>query len=135
MFSSIFGTAHAMETNGTIPDASIATVKSDSTKTKRNKKRVFQFGKASFYAYNFHGRKTASGERFNQNELTAAHKTLPFGTKVKVTNVNNGKFVIVRINDHGPYIKGRIIDLTRKAAAKLDMIKAGTASVSLEIIG
>ena len=67
---------------------------------------------ASFYGGRLHGSMTASGERFNQNDFTAAHKTLPFGTKVRVTNPNNGKSVIVRINDRGPYVKNRIIDLS-----------------------
>lgn len=67
---------------------------------------------ASFYGGRLHGSMTASGERFNQNDFTAAHKTLPFGTKVRVTNPNNGKSVIVRINDRGPYVKNRVIDLS-----------------------
>ena len=68
---------------------------------------------ASYYAKILHNRKTASGERFDNNAMTAAHKTLPFGTEVKVTNLNNGKSVTVRINDRGPFVKGRIIDLSR----------------------
>jgi rare lipoprotein A len=85
-------------------------------------------GRAAFYS----GGRTASGEVTGPNGLTAAHRTLPFGTRVKVTNQRNGKAVIVRIVDRGPYGRGRIIDLSRAAARQLDMISAGTAFVSLE---
>ena len=91
-------------------------------------------GNASWYGGKFHGRKTASGERYNQNKMTAAHKTLPFGTNVRVKNTENGKSVVVRINDRGPFSKGRIIDLSRAAAKKLDMIKTGTAKVSIKVV-
>lgn len=90
---------------------------------------------ASYYADKYHGRKTSNGEVFNMYDLTAAHKTLPFNTKVKVTNLSNGKSVIVRINDRGPFVKGREIDLSKAAAVKIGMIKSGTAKVSLEIVG
>ena len=90
---------------------------------------------ASYYADKYHGRKTSNGEVFNMYDLTAAHKTLPFNTKVKVTNLSNGKSVVVRINDRGPFIKGREIDLSKAAAVKIGMIKSGTAKVSLEIVG
>lgn len=86
---------------------------------------------ASFYAEDFHGRPTASGELFDMNALTAAHKTLPFGTMLEVTNLANGKRVIVRVNDRGPFIPNREIDLSRAAAQKLDMITAGVARVSI----
>ena len=89
---------------------------------------------ASFYADKFHGRKTSNGETFNMYALTAAHKTLPFNTKVVVTNLANGKNVTVRINDRGPFVRGREIDLSKAAAEKLDMIKSGTAKVKLTII-
>jgi len=92
-------------------------------------------GGASWYGPGFHGRITASGERFNTNDLTAAHKTLPFGTRVRVTNTANGKSVVVRINDRGPFIQGRIIDLSRAAAERLDMLKSGTADVLVETLG
>lgn len=91
-------------------------------------------GKASWYGTYHHGKKTASGERFNQNELTAAHPTLPFGTKVKVTNARSNASVIVRINDRGPYAKDRIIDLSRAAAQKLKMVNNGVASVHLQVM-
>lgn len=89
---------------------------------------------ASYYAEKFHGRKTANGEIFNMNDYTAAHKTLPFNTILKVTNLSNGKSVNVRINDRGPFVAGREIDLSKAAAIKLDMIKSGTARVSIEIL-
>ena len=89
---------------------------------------------ASYYADKFHGRKTSSGEIFDMNALTAAHKTLPFGTVVKVTNLENNKSVNVRINDRGPFVAGREIDISKAAATKLDMIKTGTARVSLTIV-
>jgi rare lipoprotein A len=88
-------------------------------------------GKASFYADSFQGKKTANGERFRQGKLTAAHKSLPFGTIVKVTNLKNGKTVKVRINDRGPYAAGRIIDLSKKAAKKIGMVKQGVADVKV----
>lgn len=91
-------------------------------------------GLASYYADKFQGRKTSNGERYDKNKLTAAHRTLPFGTKVKVTNVKTGKSVIVRINDRGPFIKGRIIDVSKKAAKDLGMLKTGVIQVEVRII-
>ncbi len=91
----------------------------------------FGRGKASWYGPGFHGRRTASGERFDMNELTAAHRTLPFGTKVRVRNEHNGREVVVRINDRGPRIRDRIIDLSKAAADALDFVKAGEAFVVL----
>lgn len=91
-----------------------------------------QEGKASFYADKFNGRKTANGETFRNSKLTAAHKTLPFGTKVKVINKSNGKSVKVRINDRGPFVAGRIIDLSKKAAKKINLDKAGVAEVKIK---
>ena len=91
-------------------------------------------GLASYYGGAFHGRKTASGARFNQHELTAAHKTLPFGTKVRVTNLLNSKNVNVTITDRGPFHKGRVIDLSKGAAKKIGMLSAGLASVKIEVI-
>ena len=89
---------------------------------------------ASYYADKFHGRKTSNGEIFNMYALTAAHKSLPFNTKIKVTNLSNGKSVIVRVNDRGPFVAGREIDLSKAAAVKLDMIKSGTAKVKLTVL-
>ena len=89
---------------------------------------------ASFYAEKYHGRKTANGEIFNMYAMTCAHKTLPFGTVLRVTNLKNNKTVDVRVNDRGPFVKGREIDVSKAAAQKLDMIKTGTASVKIEIL-
>ena len=89
-------------------------------------------GKASYYGSRHHGRRTASGERFDQHALTAAHRTLPFGTWVKVTNLNNDRTVVVRVNDRGPHVRGRIIDLSREAAERLGMLRAGVAPVRVE---
>jgi len=91
-------------------------------------------GVASYYGRRFHGRLTANGERFNMNAMTAAHKTLAFGTRVRVTNPRNGRSVVVRINDRGPFIKGRTIDLSRGAAQRIGMISSGHARVKLDII-
>ena len=94
-----------------------------------------EVGIASYYDDSFHGRKTASGELYNKNKLTAAHRTLPYGTIVKVTRLDNKKSVRVRINDRGPYLKGRIVDLSRKAAERLDIIQDGHAKVQIEVVG
>lgn len=91
-------------------------------------------GKASYYAMKFQFRKTANGERFSQMAKTAAHKKLPFGSKVKVTNVKNGKSVTVRINDRGPFVKGRIIDLSRAAFKKIGNLNSGILDVKIEVI-
>ena len=92
-------------------------------------------GKASFYGDEFDGRRTANGEIFDQKKMTAAHPTLKFGTKVRVINLFNEKSVVVRINDRGPFVKNRIIDLSKAAAEKLGMIKAGVAEVFVEVVG
>lgn len=89
-------------------------------------------GKASYYADSFDGRRTASGERFSQRKLTAASRKFPLGSRVIVTNADNGKSVEVVINDRGPYVKGRVIDLSRKAAQELDMIQEGVVDVRVE---
>ena len=94
-----------------------------------------QKGVASYYADKFQGRKTASGKRFRQEALTGAHRTLPLGTKVRVTNLKNGKSVEVEINDRGPFIKGRIMDLSKRAARKIGMIRSGIAQVRVEVVG
>jgi len=94
-----------------------------------------QKGIASWYGGKFHGRTTASGERYDMNKLTAAHRKLPFGSRVRVTNLDNGRQVVVRITDRGPFVHGRIIDLSREAARRIDMIQAGTARVRIEVIG
>ncbi len=91
-------------------------------------------GVASYYADKFHGRTTANGEIFDMHSLTAAHRTLPFNTRLKVRNIENDKTVVVRINDRGPFKDNRVIDLSLKAAQQIDLITNGTARVELEII-
>ena len=96
--------------------------------------RSLGLGVASYYGRRFHGRLTANGERFDMNAMTAAHKTLPFGTFVRVINPVNGRTITVRINDRGPFIKGREIDLSRGAAERIGMIQSGHARVQLDIV-
>ena len=100
---------------------------------ERSQYTHFQTGMASYYGGSWHGKKTANGEIFNENSLTAAHKTLPFGTKVKVTNLDNGKSVVVRINNRGPYSKGRVIDLSKAAFSKIASTSKGVTRVKLEV--
>lgn len=97
--------------------------------------KIMESGKASYYADKFDGRKTSNGETFRQSKKTAAHRTLPFGTKVTVKNLTNGRSVKVRINDRGPFVKGRMIDLSKKAAKKIDMVNAGIANVEIRYKG
>ncbi|BAV07520.1 rare lipoprotein A precursor [Filimonas lacunae] len=101
------------------------------TPAKSSGKLVKEKGKASYYGNEFDGRKTASGEIFRQSKLTAAHRTLPFGTMVTVKNLANGKSVTVRINDRGPYAKGRLIDLSKSAAQAIDMVRQGVGNVEI----
>ena len=93
-----------------------------------------QVGLASYYSSSHQGLRTASGEAFDTHELTAAHRTLPFGTRVRVTNLENGRAVVVRINDRGPWKKKRVIDVSYAAARKLGMIGSGTARVRLDLV-
>ena len=92
-------------------------------------------GRASWYGRPFHGRRTASGQIFNMNAFTAAHRTLPLGTRVRVTNLANGRSVVVIINDRGPFVKGRIIDVSRHAARRLGFQRKGTARVRVRVVG
>lgn len=91
-------------------------------------------GIASWYGPGLHGRRSASGERFNQHAMTAAHRSLPFGTQVRVTNLKNGRSVVVRINDRGPFTRNRVIDLSAAAARILRMKRSGTAPVQVEVV-
>ncbi|MCL9981795.1 MAG: septal ring lytic transglycosylase RlpA family protein [Erythrobacter sp.] len=91
-------------------------------------------GSASYYASKFHGRRTASGEAFDNGAMTAAHRSLPFGSLVRVTNIANGRSVVVRINDRGPFTRGRMIDVSRAAADELGLVARGHATVELELI-
>ena len=96
--------------------------------------QITEYGLASYYADKFHGRMTASGETFDQQKMVAAHRTLPFGTKVKVTNVENNHSVVVTIIDRGPFVNDRVIDLSKAAAEKINIISDGVARVKLEVL-
>lgn len=96
--------------------------------------KQIEYGKASFYANKFEGRTTASGEKYWHSKLTAAHRTLPFNTRVRVTNLEKNLSVIVRINDRGPFVKDRLIDLSKSAAKKLEFVKDGVCNVKLEVL-
>ena len=115
-------------------DLYVAKAKTTSTKEKTSNSGSSQSGIASYYGKGLHGSRTASGERHNRNEMVAAHKSLPFGTKVKVTNLNNGKEVIVKINDRGPFTKGRVIDLSYGAFSKIENPGKGITKVKLEVL-
>ena len=91
-------------------------------------------GRASYYGFRFAGKPTANGEAFDPMGMTAAHRTLPFGSRVRVTNTANGRSVVVRINDRGPFLRGRIIDLSRGAAERIGMIRSGLAEVEVEVL-
>lgn len=93
-----------------------------------------QQGIASYYHDSLHGRKTASGQIYNKNIPSAAHKTLPLGSKVRVTDTKTGRSIVVKVNDRGPFVKGRIIDLSRSAARELGMINKGLAKVEVEVL-
>lgn len=115
-----------------VPDHPISQVKAKS-KASQLGSRPYQVGNASWYGKQFHGRATASGEDFDMFELTAAHRQLPLGTYVKVTNLHNGKWVIVRVNDRGPFVRGRIMDLSYSAARMLEF-RAGVERVRLDLV-
>ncbi len=92
-------------------------------------------GTASWYGSKYHGRTTASGERFDMEALTAAHRHLPFGTRIRVTNLANGRKLVLKINDRGPFIAGRILDVSRRAARDLGFLEAGLAELRIEVLG
>ena len=125
-------------TTGSTPNRSKSTKKikstSASSKNGKVKHRKVMTGISSFYAEDFHGKLTANGEVYDMYGVTAAHKTLPLNTVCRVTNLANNKSLILRINDRGPYIKGRILDCSYGAAKKLDFIRQGTTEVKIEII-
>lgn len=117
-----------------VPEASARDRDGDADPDERDGVREPQYGIASYYARRHDGRRTASGEIHDEDEKTAAHRTLPFGTRVKVTHLKNHKDVTVRINDRGPFVKGRVIDLSRRAAKELDLLREGTARVKIEVL-
>jgi rare lipoprotein A len=113
--------------------ASSHRVVSQQAGTPREPPKIHE-GLASYYARSLHGNATASGEIYDENTLTAAHRTFEFGTSVRVTSLSNGQSVVVRINDRGPHVEGRIIDLSYRAAEEIGLIEAGVAPVRLEIL-
>ena len=110
--------------------ASVLTPASVMAEPENRSGRVLQSGRASWYGPGFHGRRTASGETFNANALTAAHRTLPFGTRVRVVNKSTGRSVVVRINDRGPYAHGRVIDLSRASAQAIGILEIGSVELA-----
>ena len=102
--------------------------------SKISRENAYQVGVASYYGEKFHGRKTANGETFNMYKMTAAHRVLPLGTMIRVTHLTNGRRVVVKVNDRGPFIEGRVLDLSFAAALELEMVAAGTAEVMIEIV-
>lgn len=107
---------------------SAATLSSFAQKTRE------EFGKCGYYADSFQGRPTSNGEKYDKNALTCSHKSLPFGTRLRVTRLDNKKSVVVRVNDRGPYIEGYVVDVSGEAAKELDLLKAGTARVKVEVL-
>lgn len=118
----------------TNPDTAAPTIPDAAPAPSAPQEAVLGRGSASYYAAKFDGRRTASGERFDNGAMTAAHRTLPFGTLVRVTNVANGRSVIVRINDRGPFTRGRMIDVSRAAASELGLVARGHGTVELALI-
>lgn len=116
------------------PSADVAAPGSEAAAPSAPQETILGRGSASYYAAKFNGRRTASGERFDNSEYTAAHRTLPFGSRVRLTNTANGKSVIVRINDRGPFSPGRVIDISRAAADDLGLIARGHGTVELALI-
>ena len=116
------------------PPAAAARPPASSTAPRTLSNAKAQVGMASWYGPGFAGKLTANGERFNPKEMTAAHRTHKFGTKLRVTNLANGKSVVVRVNDRGPFAKKRVIDVSQEAARRLDMIDSGVAKVRIEIL-
>lgn len=121
-------------TSGSIKDKKQSSNISKKGKNKFNKDKTVYEGVASYYGPNFHGKLTANGEVFDMYGVTAAHKEIPFNTVARVTNLDNQKSLILRINDRGPYIDGRILDCSYGAAKKLDFIDIGTTNVKIEVL-
>lgn len=102
--------------------------------TKISTKNAYQVGRASYYGKRFHGRRTAKGDVFDLSQMTAAHRVLPLGTVIKVTNLENGRIVEVEVNDRGPFSRRRVLDVSLEAARRLDMVRKGSAKVMIEIV-
>ena len=108
--------------------------KTEQQKPSISTRGAYQVGLSSYYAHDFHGKPTASGEIYDMNGLSAAHRELPLGTLIRVTHLGNGRSVDVKVNDRGPFIRGRILDLSLGAARKLDMVQEGVAKIKIEIL-
>ncbi len=131
--SSSSSTSKKADTSGSSSSSSSSKSSSSSSSSKKSTGKV-EKGQASYYADKFQGKATASGEKYDKKKLTGAHRTLAFGTVVRVTNTANGKSVDVTINDRGPFKAGRVVDVSRAAAEQLDMIKAGVINCTVEVI-
>lgn len=121
--------------SGGVPGSKPYTVRGKTYYPLKSAHGFVEVGTASWYGPGFHGKTTSSGERFNQYAMTAAHKILPLGTRVRVTNLGNGKSVIVRINDRGPFVDDRVIDLSRAAGTRIGIVAQGTGRVRIQSIG
>jgi rare lipoprotein A (peptidoglycan hydrolase) len=127
--------AASPQKNGNHPPPEDSKAKADAPPvTEVDLSGAFQVGKASYYGHKFNGRPTASGEIFDMNGISAAHRELPLGTIVRVTHLGNGRSIVLKVNDRGPFIDGRILDLSLGAAKRLDMIEEGVAEVKIEIV-
>lgn len=127
--------AAVVELTPMLPSADGVVPATEEPAASKPQETVVGRGSASYYAAKFEGRRTASGERFDNDEMTAAHRSLPFGSRVRVTNLANGRSVVVRINDRGPFTRGRLIDVSRAAAAQLGLVARGHGDVELAVIG
>ncbi len=121
-------------TSATRPRAEVPARDTQAVRAPSGKILLTLQGVVSYYAHDFQGKQTSNGETFDMNDLTAAHRTFPFGTKVRVTNLENNKTVVVRVNDRGPFVEGRIMDLSLGAAKALDLMKSGTTEARLEVL-
>ncbi|HQT92392.1 MAG TPA: septal ring lytic transglycosylase RlpA family protein [Candidatus Kryptobacter bacterium] len=131
----LFGCSSAERFTGSGPSPTGPATSQGSSPTRFSGKVLLTIeGAASYYSYGFNGKKTASGEIFDKNAYTAAHREFPFGTLLRVTNLDNNKSVEVKVNDRGPFAKGRIIDLSEAAARAIGMIQTGTADVKIEVL-
>jgi rare lipoprotein A len=128
--------AHGIHAMGELPGTSEGSTKANKLSARQRNMKDGSFfiavGRASYYANWFHGRKTASGEHFDRRDYTAAHRSLPFGTRVRVTNLENGRHVFVKINDRGPHIRNRIIDISQAAAKEIGLVDDGVGNVKIE---
>ena len=131
----LLGNAPPLKVIAGLPEAPKPQIVKQAQQVVAQAVKVGSRGMASWYGPGFNGRRSANGERYNQNNLTAAHRSLPFGTKVKVTNVRTGRSVVVRITDRGPHVRGRIIDLSAAAARIVGVMQSGVAPVQLEVLG